>query len=149
MCWLIWLAIAVALLVVELMTTELVSIWFSISALITGIVVGIFPQLHWAWQLMIFALLAIVLLFATRPFVKQFLRSRKSQETNLGLIIHHQGVVEEEIDNALSQGTVKINGLVWTARSESGEKIPCGEFVVVARIDGNKLYVNRQKQEEK
>ena len=144
MWWILWLGAAVALLGVELVTSDLVSIWLAVAAFLLGIVTAIIPWLHWGWQIFIFAILSAALLLSTRPLVKKFLKKRKSQETNLELILGHVGIVEEDIHNDLALGAVRINGLVWSARSEDGTEIEKGEFVVVQKISGNKLIVKRR-----
>ena len=149
MFWFVWLGIAVALLVVELLTSDLVSIWFAVAALIMSIIATVCKTLHWGWQLGIFAVLSIILLFATRPLMKKLLQKQDTEGTNLERILGHQGIVVEDIDNDFSKGAIKINGLVWTARSETGEKIPQGEFVVVKHINGNKVFVIQHQKEEK
>jgi membrane protein implicated in regulation of membrane protease activity len=149
MWWILWLGAAIALLGVELVTSDLVSIWLAVAAFLLGIVTAIFPWLHLGWQIFIFAILSAALLFSTRPLVKKFLKKRKSQETNLELILGHVGIVEEDVNNDLALGAVKINGLVWSARSEDGSEIEKGEFVVVQNISGNKLIVKKREIKEK
>ena len=149
MWWILWLGSAMALLVLEMLVTDLVSIWFAAAAFLVGIVTAIFPSLHWGWQIFIFAILSAALLFSTRPLVKKFLKKRKSQETNLELILGHVGIVEEDVNNDLALGAVRINGLVWSARSEDGTEIEKGEFVVVQNISGNKLIVKKREIKEK
>ncbi len=143
--WIMWLSLALLLLVIEFLTVDLVSVWFSGASLLTAIVTAIFPELHWAWQVLIFALLSAGLLIATRPLVKAFLKKHEMQATNLELIIGQVAVVEEDVDNDLSQGAVKLNGLVWSARTETGERLKKGTFVIVQKIDGNKVIVTERK----
>ena len=50
------------------------------------------------------------------------------------------------IDNDLETGEVKINGLVWTARSVDGAVIEEGALVTVQEIQGNKLLVIRAEK---
>lgn len=142
--WILWLGVALALLAVELTTTELVSIWFSSAALLVGIVTAIFPSLHLVWQMLIFAVCAVGLLILTRPFVKKFLKREKKHSTNLELIIGQTGIVEEDIDNDRNEGAAKVKGIVWNARSQNGEKIPTGTLVQIESLDGNKLIVTKR-----
>ncbi len=139
-----WFGLAVGLIVFEAITIDLVAVWFAISALVMGIVVAIFPSLDVLWQVLIFLVLATILLASTRRFVKKFLARKKGQETNLELVVDHVGMVEEDIDNDLSLGAVKINGLVWTARSLNGDKIEKDTLVIIKEIKGNKLFVIRK-----
>lgn len=144
MFWLLWLIVAVILIGLEFATVDFVAIWFAISAVVLTIVTAIFQDLGFIWQLLIFVGLSTILLLATRRFVKKILKRKDSQETNLELIINHTGMVVEPIHNDLSVGAVKINGLVWSARSLNNEEIEEGVLVVVKEIHGNKLIVERK-----
>ncbi len=147
MMWL-WFGLAVGLLVVELTTTELVAVWFAAAALILGIISAFFPSLGVVWQVAIFAGLSVALVFATRPLVKKLMKRTKNRETNLDLVLNHTAVVVEEICNELETGAVKINGLIWNARSENGEKIEKDDLVTVKEIRGNKAIVVKNKKLE-
>ena len=148
MWWILWLILAVVLLLVELMAVELVSVWFSAAALVVSIISASVPQLHLGWQILIFSILSTILLILTRPFARKFLKRRNGQETNLETILNHTGIVEEKINNDLTEGTVKINGLIWSARSEDDSIIEKGELVVIQQIIGNKLIVKRKNNQE-
>jgi membrane protein implicated in regulation of membrane protease activity len=148
MAWIVWIAIAVVMLIVEVITVDLEAIWFAVAAIAMTIITACAPQLHVAWQIFIFAVLSVGLLIATRPLVKNILKKRRNQETNLDLIVNHTAVVVEDINNDLSAGAVKINGLVWTARSTSGELIEKYVLVTIKQINGNKLFVERKNSEK-
>lgn len=144
MFWIIWIIAAVILLGIEFATVDFVAIWFGISAIVLTVLTAIFQELDFVWQLLIFVALATILLFATRPFVKKFLKRKDSQETNLELVLNHTGIVVEPINNDLSIGAVKINGLIWSARAFDNQEIEDGVLVVVKEIQGNKLIVERK-----
>jgi membrane protein implicated in regulation of membrane protease activity len=146
MMW-IWFALAILLLVVELVTTQFVSIWFSASALITGVVVAIFDEMQLIWQIVIFVALSVIALVATKPLVKKITGKPKDAKTNLELNIGKTAVVTETIDNIKETGAVKINGLVWTARSDDGLIIEQGEVVIFKQVSGNKAIVSKNKEE--
>ncbi len=146
--WVLWISVAVGLLIVELLTSDLVSVWFSFAGLLVCVLTAVFPQLHWGWQVLIFTGISLLLLILTRPLVKKFLKRGEEQATNLELLIGKIAIVEEEIDNDLSKGVAKINGVSWSARSENGEKIAVGGFVVIKRINGNKLIVEKRMEKE-
>ena len=115
MMW-IWFALAILLLVVELATTQFVSIWFSVSALITGVVVAIFDEMGLIWQIVIFVVLAIGTLFATKPLVKRITGKPKDAKTNLELNIGKTAIVTETID-------IKLFELSITFLSNSFSKL--------------------------
>ncbi len=137
-----WLALAIALVVIELSTTQLISIWFAIGAGVTALVKVLAPNIGIPWQALIFVGVSTALFLATRPFVKKLMANRgKEHETNLELIVGKEAVVTEDIDNIKGTGAVKINGLEWSARTADGEEILVGEIVLVKEIKGNKLIV--------
>ncbi|MBE7090423.1 MAG: NfeD family protein [Clostridiales bacterium] len=143
MMW-VWFGIAVALFVVEIATADLVAVWFALSSMVLGIITGVASGLDLIWQILIFVILSAVLLVATRPFAKWLKRRAGNAETNLELVLNHKGIVVEEINNDLSEGAVKINGLVWSARSVNGEIIENGALVTVKEIHGNKAIVSKE-----
>lgn len=144
MVW-FWLSLAIALLVIELSTTQFVSIWFAIGAGVTSLIKAIFTDIGVIWQAMIFVLISAVLLIATRPFVKRFLHKKgKDSETNLELVLGKEAIVVEEINNIKGEGAIKINGLVWSARSSDNSQIPVDTVVVFKEIDGVKAIVERK-----
>ena len=137
-----WLALAIALIAIELSTTQLISIWFAIGAGVTALVKALAPNIGIPWQALIFVGVSTGLFLATRPFVKKLTANRgKAHETNLELIVGKEAVVTEDIDNIKGTGAVKINGLEWSARTADGEEILVGEIVLVKEIKGNKLIV--------
>ncbi|MBR2329819.1 MAG: NfeD family protein [Clostridia bacterium] len=149
MMWL-WFGLTVGLLLVEIATTELVAVWFAMAALILGIIAAFFPSLSIVWQIVIFVALSLVLVLATRPLVKNIMKRNKNRETNLELVLNHTAVVVEDICNDMEKGAVKINGLIWNARSEDGENIKKDQLVIVQEIRGNKAIVAKyEKVEEK
>ena len=149
MAW-VWLGLAVALLIIEASTVQLVCIWFSLSALATSLVTLAFSNLgfDWYFQLVLFAVLSVLLLVFTRKFVKRFLtRKTNAQATNLELNLGKEAIVTEDIDNIKGEGAIKINGLVWSAKSIDGNPIKKDEIVIFKEINGNKAIVEVKKGE--
>ena len=97
------------------------------------------------WQAAIFLSLSAILLVSTRKLVKRLMQRRSGSETNLELILNHTGIVTEDVNNDLAKGAVKINSIVWSARSLDGAEIPANTLVTVCKIDGNKLIVKTKE----
>lgn len=55
-----WLALATLLLIFEVFGAGGYLLWVGLVAVAVGSVVFLLPGLHWAWQLMLFGLLAIL-----------------------------------------------------------------------------------------
>ncbi len=138
----VWLIITVVLIVAEIITLGLTSIWFAGGALIAGLIS--LTGVHWLVQILVFAVVSAILFVFTRPIAtKHFMKN--IEKTNVDSLIGKEGIVKQEIDNIEAQGVVKLNGMDWTARSVNGTKIPAGEKVLVDSIDGVKLMVVRKE----
>ena len=136
----VWIVLLIVFVILEALTTQLTTIWFALGA-VAAIISYMFDAATWI-QWVVFTLVSLIALAVTRPFVKRITNKQKTR-TNADMVIGKTAVVETAIDNTLSQGTVKVNGNIWTARSESGDIIPAGSSVVVMRIDGVKLIVDK------
>ena len=135
-----WLILMIGMVVLELSTAQMVSIWFAIGAL--GALIATYLVAEIWLQIIIFLVVSGIALVATRPFVKK-LTAGKKVPTNADRYVGRKGVVTATVDNQQGVGLVKIEGSVWSARSVSGEVLPAGEQVVVERIEGVKLMVQR------
>lgn len=134
----IWFIAFVVLLFVELITVDLVSIWFvigAIAAMITSFLTDSFII-----QLVVFLVVSIISLIITRPFVKKF-KSFDITPTNSDRVIGKIGDVVKDIKQN-EYGEVKVFGNVWTATSD--EEISAGSKVKVLKIDGVKLIVKKE-----
>lgn len=137
----IWAAVIIAAVVIEMLTTQLVCIWFAGGALV-GLIAHFLHAPLWL-QVILAAAVTLVLLIATRPFVRRFLE-KKETPTNADRVVGQTAVVTEDIDNVLEKGRVTVLGNDWRARSVNGEPITIGKRVTVERIDGVKLIVSAE-----
>lgn len=128
--------IAIAL---EAATAQLVSIWFAGGGL-AGLIAHFLHAPFWL-QVIVAAVATLILLLATRPLVRRFLRGKETR-TNADRVVGRTAVVTEPIDNVLAKGRVSVLGSDWTARSLDGGAIPAGAQVRVERIEGVKLIVS-------
>ena len=135
---LLWLIVIVATLVIEAMTAGLTTIWFSAGALaaLTASYLGIsFPL-----QIIIFIVVSITALIFTRPLVKNKIHKNKVK-TNADMVIGKQAIVVETICPIEGKGQVKVDGKIWSAKSENSENIPKDELVTIEKIEGVHLIV--------
>ena len=136
-----WLVICGVLLIVEMSTVSLTTIWFAGGAFIAFIVQKLGFGL--TGQLLVFAVVSLVLLFFTRPLVKEHLNT-KTTRTNVEAMNGMTGVVMEPISNLKDKGLVRVSGQIWTARShDDGEEFEKGDQIQVLRVEGVKLIVKR------
>ena len=133
----VWLISFLILLFIEVITINLVTIWFalgSLAALITTILTD-----NVNIQVIVFIVVSAVSLIITKPLVAK-LRKRKITPTNLDRVIGKEGVVIKDISKN-SYGEVKVGGSVWTATST--KNIKKDSQVKVLKIDGVKLVVEK------
>lgn len=141
----IWLAALVILLLAEALTLGLTTIWFAGGALI-ALIVALVGANVWV-QLGIFLAVSLLLLIFTRPAALRYM-NKSTLKTNVDSLTGEVGVVSERIDNLEATGKVKLNDVLWTARSEDGTVIEEGAVVEISRVEGVKLIV-KMKEEEK
>lgn len=141
----IWIVLLVLFLILEAATVQLVSAWFALGALCALLAnlcgVGVI------WQIVLFLIVSAICLIATRPLVKK-MTATKIQKTNADRCIGAEAVVLEEINNLKSTGLVKAMGNTWTARAEDGSVIPKDAVVIVRKMDGVKLIVSQQSEQQ-
>lgn len=133
-----WLAVFVLLIVIELATMGLTTIWFA-----GGTVAGFIASMLGAnvvIQAVVFFVVSIVLLIFTRPFAVRYINSNKTK-TNIDGLIGQEALVLEEINNIRETGCARLEGKEWTARSVDDTVIPADTVVIVERIEGVKLIV--------
>ena len=133
----VWVGITIICVVIESLTLSLTNIWFGISAFV--MVFLAFTPLPFPAQLFIFVALALVLLIFTRPVVKQKLNQKKIA-TNYERVIGQIAVVTKKI-TALDKGSVKINGMEWTAAVKEDITLEEGSKCIVEEIAGVTAYV--------
>ena len=134
-----WVAVTIICVVIESLTLALTTIWFGISAFV--MVFLAFTPLPFPAQLFIFVALALVLLIFTRPVVKQKINQKKIA-TNYERIIGQIAVVTKKI-TALDKGSVKINGMEWTAAVREDVVLEEGSKCIVEEIAGVTAYVKQ------
>ena len=140
----VWLVLLVILIVIELVTMGLTTIWFAGGALAAALVS--IPGTPVVLQLIVFLIVSLVLLFFTRPVaVKYFNKDRV--RTNIEGMIGRQAIVVSEINNVEGIGQVNTGGMEWSARSSYHDVVlPVGAVVTVLGVDGVKLIVEERKE---
>lgn len=133
-----WIVALIAFVIIEALTAQLLTIWFAVGSVAALIAEMLGAEVWLQWT--VFVAVSAVVLIATRPFVKK-LTKQKLQPTNADRCIGEIAVVTEKIDNIAGKGAVKVNGIEWSARTQSGETIESGNTVKVIKIDGVKLIV--------
>ena len=134
----VWLVILAVMIVLEIFSLGLTTIWFGIGAIGAAIVSWMGYGI-WV-QLIVFAVLSVMAMAVFRPLAVKYLNKDK-EKTNIDGVVGEVVVVTKEINNEMAAGEVQLNGMSWTARSQDGRVIPEAERVTVVSVQGVKLIV--------
>lgn len=138
-----WLILFVVLLIIEILTMGLTTVWFAGGALVAFILA--FVGFGLPVQIIVFLLVSIALLVLTRPIAMKFF-NRERQKTNAESLIGQKAVVLERIDTLHGTGRAEVNGMEWSAKTDDAEElIEAGEVVVIEGIQGVKLIVKKEE----
>lgn len=140
--WAAWLAFAVFLAVIEMLSLDLVLLMFAIAALSAGIAAGLGAPV---WICIpIFALVSLGLLFLVRPSLVAKLHAGPTLTTGHEALVGAFGVVVEPVD--ARNGRIQLAGELWSARSEQlTQTYDTGTQVQVTRIDGATAVVTSKE----
>ena len=136
-----WIAVIAVAIILEVITEQLVSIWFVPGAIIATILD--FFNVHFAVQILVVLILAAAGIVFTKTYLVKKIHSNVVK-TNVDAIIGERCVVTERIDNYAGCGQVKIKGQIWSARAVAdGDVFEIGDILNVVAIEGVKVICKR------
>ncbi|MGN1404511.1 MAG: NfeD family protein [Ruminococcus sp.] len=139
MPFLIWGGLFVLTVVAEIISQQLISIWFAAGALAAFVAVCFGAST--VVQCVLFVAVSVLLLVCTRPIVKKVftfgIKDTNTQE--IGRI----AVVIQPIDPVKGTGRVRLDGVDWIAVSQNGVVIPEETSVRIEAVEGTKLFVSQ------
>lgn len=137
-----WFITFLIFLFVELVTVNLVTVWFATGALVSFAVSLFIDNVF--LEVFCFIIISILMLITTKPMLKKI--KRHSREAfNYERIIGREGIVLKDIKKH-QPGEVKVMGSVWTA--VSSEEILKSEEVKVLKVEGVKVEVIKVNHKE-
>lgn len=145
MFW-VWLAVIAISLVIEIITLDLVSVWFACGAVIPFILSAI-GGIGVEWQILVFVIVTALLIIFVRKYAQKLLLKNMNTKTNVDSLVGKKYRLLEDTDFE-HIGSVKVNDVVWTAVSSDGSLIKAGQLVEVEKIDGNKLIVKAVEEKK-
>ena len=131
--WLLWLAVAVVALVIEFMTTALVSVWVCAGALVAMILALCGADI--LVQIIAMAVVTVITFIICMIWIKPRLDKKKkgyAQPTNADRYIGSE--VPDD-----GKGQIKVEGQVWSAKASM--PISEGTRVRVTALEGVKAIV--------
>lgn|SRR5574344_174233 len=140
--WILWAIVAVACLILELVSGGFFIICFAIGGTATVIAALLGASIY--WQLFVFALVSLLTIFGVRPFALKYLHRGKSSSrlSNADAIIGRIGFVSQDIESG-GFGRVAIDGDDWKAVSIDGQPAEKGAKVKVTGRESIIITVSR------
>lgn len=133
-----WLILGGVLLLVEVAAAGFFFLWLAIAAVITGLVLLLFPGLDWQYQLMLFSGLSVISIAAFRRYQRsnpvttdQPTLNRRGEQ-----YIGRSFTLEQPIINNI--GVIRVDDSTWRI---SGADLPAGATIKVVAADGVVLMV--------
>ena len=126
-------------LVAEILTLTFVLACLAIACL--GSALTSLVGYNLAWQLLAFALAALVCLFWLWRHRQGNIFGQHSIAMDVDRVMGAEGVLVEAIDPAANTGRVRLPFEQWKAASADGQSVALGTRVEVVRRDGTTLYV--------
>jgi membrane protein implicated in regulation of membrane protease activity len=139
--WIIWLIVFVVMLIIEAATTALATVWFAAGALV-AMIMDLCGAPH-NLQIIVMAAVSVVTFVICMIWIRpklESLRRANIQRTNADRLIGMEGVVIVPVNPVEGKGQVKVEGQVWSAKSE--DAIKEGTKVKIRAIEGVKLIVD-------
>lgn len=138
---LFWLLVTIFLIVIDLITSSFIFMWFSIGALI-NILLAIF-SIPFYIQIIVFFVVGIMMVLIGYPWVKRKLKAsgqifQTMEEKYIGMSF----VADNDIKDLVR---VKVGGIYWTATNK-GAVIEKGDTYEIVGIDGNKLEIKLKEK---
>ena len=141
MSWIIWLAIGLLFLIIEIMSAGFLFLSFVIGAIVTGLFARLFPSLP--AQVIIFSITTIITFLFMKRFANFLLKPAEVSPSNVDALIGQTGKVTRIIEPD-KKGYVKVASEEWSAISENqNDTIQVGELVKIIRLEGNKVVVSK------
>ena len=134
----VWMALAAAILAVEILTGSGWLLWASASAAVVGVVA--LTGLPLTPSLLLYAALTIVSTLAARRYVPKSLQSHRHDiNDNIARLVGHHGQAVGAFEGR--SGRVSIDGKEWAAELDEGERLKPGAQVEVVGVEGARLKV--------
>ena len=141
MVW-IWLGLFIAAIILEAETQDLVSIWFSLGALIS-IILSAFDNIPWYLETIVFIVVSLTAVICTRPLAKKLLNNA-IRNTNIDEYVGKHVKVLKSISK-FEDGEIRFHDVIYSAclLEEETDTINEGEIVEVVTFRGNKVVVKK------
>jgi len=133
----IWLALAIVFVLLEIASPAFLFICFTVGALIAAL--SAVATDSYLIQAVVFAVFSIIAIPVSRPLANRMSRKKNARASNVDALVGRTGFVEEAIDASANTGIIRIGPEKWRAVAE--RSIEKGKMVKVVKIDGAMVMV--------
>ena len=141
--WQVWLVAALLLFVAEMVAPGFWLLSVAVGCLAAGLASLLLPGS--LVPVLSFAAGTLLSLVGIRPFLLRHLHPRGTEiRTNVDALAGRVGIVSERIDPATGKGRVLVEGEDWRAAALMDAAIEPGTKVMVVRVEGATLYVDKE-----
>ena len=134
-----WLILGIGLIIIELFLWTVFLLWIGSSAITSGVIYFLFPNISGLMQLLIFAVIAI----AATSLAKKYYPVKTVDEQLYNKAKSHIGkeCTIESIENGVTK--VKIGESLWFAK---GSNLSAGQTVKIIDVESSTFIVEPSKQ---
>jgi membrane protein implicated in regulation of membrane protease activity len=141
--WQVWLVAALLLFVAEMLAPGFWLLSVAVGSVVAGLVSLVVPGA--LIPALSFAAGTLLSLVGIRPFLLQRASSHSPDiKTNVEALVGRVGVVSERIDPGTGRGRVVVEGEDWRGTSLMDTVLEPGTRVMVVRVEGTTLYVDKE-----
>jgi membrane protein implicated in regulation of membrane protease activity len=134
----IWVVLAAALYVGEMLTASFFLLPFAIAATVAAVAAFFLAPLWLQWLL--FVVLSTIALIAFRPVAKRLTATATPERSGVDRLLGTTGNVIEGT-TAAGELRARVGHEIWTVTTEPTRQLPVGSLVRVLRVDGTHLIV--------
>jgi membrane protein implicated in regulation of membrane protease activity len=136
----IWVFVAVAFAIAEIMTVAFYALFVAVGAL--GAALAGLLGFDLLVQAIVLAVVGVAGIFVARPYLVERLHmGRPLLRSGAESMIGQQALLTEEIKGNGEPGHVKIGGELWPALTEDGSALPASTPIVVTALRNTMLIV--------
>ncbi|WP_194190053.1 NfeD family protein [Clostridium chrysemydis] len=142
----VWMVIAAIGVVLDIITSAFLFVWFSVGAL--GAIIANLVGLEFTTQIIVFIVITIISFAIGYPVCKKKFKIGKNttktmEETYIGEVIEATSDIEKGETNA----RIKVSGIYWSGINLGGEIKKGSKFRIIG-IKGSKLEIRGLEEEE-
>lgn len=135
----LWLGIIIIAIIIEVITIDLVSVWFAAGGIIA--LISYLLGFDQAIQIALFIIITIACAVIVRPLAKKYMRGNV-ERTNYDRVLGKHGLITKTI-TADNKGEVKVMSTYWLASSIDNTTIKEGEYCEILAVEGAHLVVKK------